>query len=191
MRAAEDGQETSTSFGRDTVAPSATIGQSNVVELGSCAEKVHGSRRLCYDGVMDFPIVGLLDDELSTAWVLKYFHPRGLRCPHCQAHVERAGVFREGKRNKLCVYRCERCQGVYTAYSGTVFAGLYPGWTLSISRSEIFDFRLISCKPNGINGYNRRVSDLQKSHSASANSLFFGVFRLREWIKSSLGRVKE
>ena len=85
---------------------------------------------------MDFPIVDLLDDEMSTAWVLKYFHPRGLRCPHCTARVERARIFRAGKRNKLCVYRCERCQGVYTAYSGTVFEGkhLQPAQVIMLLR---------------------------------------------------------
>jgi transposase-like protein len=72
---------------------------------------------------MEFPIVELLDDAESKAWLLEYLHPRGLKCPHCAAGVRQARVFRELKRSRLSVYRCRRCQGVYTLYSGTVFAG--------------------------------------------------------------------
>lgn len=70
---------------------------------------------------MDFPIVDLLDDDVSTTWVLKYFHPHGLKCPHCGVSVKQARAFRQTKRSQLCVYRCEQCQGIYTLYSGTVF----------------------------------------------------------------------
>ncbi len=72
---------------------------------------------------MDFPIVDLLDDDVSAVWLLKHFHPHGLKCPHCAARVTQARVFRENKRTRLPVYRCGRCQGIYTLYSGTVFAG--------------------------------------------------------------------
>jgi hypothetical protein len=34
---------------------------------------------------MDFPIIDLLDEEMSVAWLMKHFYPDGLRCPHCQA----------------------------------------------------------------------------------------------------------
>lgn len=81
---------------------------------------------------MDFPLVDLFDDELSTTWLLKYFHPGGLKCPHCGARVKRARVFRQTSRSQLAVYRCEACQGVYTLYSGTVFEGkqLRPAQTI-------------------------------------------------------------
>jgi len=72
---------------------------------------------------MDFPIVDLLDDDVSTAWLLKYFHPRGLKCPHCGVGVRQARAFRQTQRSQLCVYRCEKCQGVYTLYSGALFQG--------------------------------------------------------------------
>jgi transposase-like protein len=72
---------------------------------------------------MDFPIVDLLDDDVSTTWLLKYFHPQGLKCPHCQTSVKRARYFRKTARSKLKVYRCQNCHGTYTLYSGTVFAG--------------------------------------------------------------------
>ncbi len=36
---------------------------------------------------MDFPLVELLDDEVSTTWLRKHFHPHGLKCPHCAAHA--------------------------------------------------------------------------------------------------------
>ena len=72
---------------------------------------------------MDFPIVDLLDDDVSTAWLLKYFHPHGLKCPHCQASVKQARIFRRTARSQLNVYRCQQCTRIYTLYSGTVFAG--------------------------------------------------------------------
>jgi len=71
---------------------------------------------------MEFPIVELLDDASSTTWLLQYFHPHGLKCPHCKAGVKHARVFRTLKRSGVSVYRCGDCQGVYTIYSGTVFA---------------------------------------------------------------------
>jgi transposase-like protein len=72
---------------------------------------------------MDFPIVDLFDDEVSTTWLIKYFHPHGMQCPHCRAGVKDARVFRTTRRSKLAVYRCTQCQGVYTLFSGTVLAG--------------------------------------------------------------------
>jgi transposase-like protein len=72
---------------------------------------------------MEFPIVDLVDDDLSAGWLLKYFHPNGLRCPHCGSDVERAREFRQTKSSQLTVYRCNGCQGVYNLYSGTVFEG--------------------------------------------------------------------
>ena len=70
---------------------------------------------------MDFPIVDLLDDERSALWLLKYFHPQGLKCPHCGRSVEEARAFRKTKKSQLTVYRCNACQRVYNLYSGTVF----------------------------------------------------------------------
>jgi len=72
---------------------------------------------------MDFPIVDLLDDELSSQWLLKHFHPAGLQCPHCGAGVEQAREFRQTKSSRLTVYRCNQCQGIYNLYSRTVFEG--------------------------------------------------------------------
>lgn len=72
---------------------------------------------------MDFPIVDLLDDEMSTAWLQKHFHPQGLKCPHCYAEVEQAREFRRTKTSGLMVYRCRTCGGIYNLYSGTVFEG--------------------------------------------------------------------
>ncbi len=72
---------------------------------------------------MDFPIVDLLDDELSQEWLLKHFHPAGLSCPHCGASVDEPRQFRETLTSQLTVYRCNRCQGIYNLCSSTVFAG--------------------------------------------------------------------
>ena len=74
---------------------------------------------------MDFPIVDLLDDELSTEWLLKHFHLDGLKCPHCDAGLDQAREFRQTKTSQLTVYRCNVCEGIYNLYSGTVFEGRY------------------------------------------------------------------
>jgi transposase-like protein len=71
---------------------------------------------------MIFPITDLLDDQESVEWVEKYFHPKGLRCPGCQATTQQAREFRTHKRGFLD-YRCQRCQRVYNLYTGTIFAG--------------------------------------------------------------------
>lgn len=72
---------------------------------------------------MDFPIVELLSESASEAWVTGYFHPQGLRCIRCKASVEQARRFRQTSKSDLRVYRCKDCKGIYTVYSGTVFEG--------------------------------------------------------------------
>jgi hypothetical protein len=74
---------------------------------------------------MDFPIVELLDNELSRQWLLKDFHPEGLKCPHCNAGLAQGREFRQTKTSQLTVYRCSCCQGIYNLYSRTVFEGRY------------------------------------------------------------------
>lgn len=70
---------------------------------------------------MDFPIADLLDDDRSRTWIVRHFHPDGLRCPRCE--VDEAYRFRQTKRSRLQVWRCKQCAQTYTLYSGTVFAG--------------------------------------------------------------------
>ena len=72
---------------------------------------------------MDFPILTLLDTEASIAWIEQHFHPDGFGCPHCQASLAEARLFRTNRGSGLPVYRCRRCQGVYTLYSRTIFEG--------------------------------------------------------------------
>jgi transposase-like protein len=72
---------------------------------------------------MDFPLLDLLDEEMSEAWLLKHFHPQGMKCPHCQEPHHRARYFRANNGSGLAVYRCHQCQGIYHLYSGTVFEG--------------------------------------------------------------------
>lgn len=72
---------------------------------------------------MDFPIIDLLDEEMSVAWLMKHFHPDGLRCSHCQAQQSEARYFRANVGSGLPVYRCQQCDGVYHLYSGTLFEG--------------------------------------------------------------------
>lgn len=70
---------------------------------------------------MEFPIVEFLDYGSSVAWIEKYFHPGGVKCPQCQSPVEQAREFRETRRSQLTVYRCRKCQSVYNLYTGTIF----------------------------------------------------------------------
>ena len=72
---------------------------------------------------MDFPILTLLDSDASVAWIEQHFHPDGFGCPHCQARLSDARIFRINRGSGLPVYRCRRCQGVYTLYSRTIFEG--------------------------------------------------------------------
>jgi len=71
---------------------------------------------------MDFPIVELLDDEISAGWLLTQCHPQGLPCPQWGAKTARARVLRKTQRSQVTVSRCRECQSIYTVYSGTVFA---------------------------------------------------------------------
>jgi transposase-like protein len=72
---------------------------------------------------MDFPITKLMSEKASTEWIMEYFHPHGLRCPHCEAAWAEAREFRSTRRSELTVYRCRRCRGIYNLYSGTIFEG--------------------------------------------------------------------
>jgi transposase-like protein len=72
---------------------------------------------------MDFPITELMSDQASTEWIMEYFHPTGVRCPHCKAAWAEAKEFRRTRQSELIVYRCQRCLGIYTLYSGTIFQG--------------------------------------------------------------------
>lgn len=72
---------------------------------------------------MDFPLLDLLDDEISAEWVKRHFHPNGFGCPHCRAGFEQARFFRANSGSGLPVYRCRSCQGIYHLYTGTVFEG--------------------------------------------------------------------
>lgn len=70
---------------------------------------------------MDFPILDICDDELGVVWLRKYFHPQGLHCPQCGASVKQARFFGQTRRSRITLYRCRRCETVYTIYTGTVF----------------------------------------------------------------------
>jgi transposase-like protein len=72
---------------------------------------------------MDFPITDLMSEQASTEWIMEYFHPTGVRCPHCDAAWAEAKEFRRTRQSELIVYRCQRCRGIYTLYSGTIFQG--------------------------------------------------------------------
>ena len=68
---------------------------------------------------MDFPILNLIDNDVATDWLVKHFHPDGLKCPHCNTSVDQARSFRQITASQLKVYRCLSCDGVYNLYSST------------------------------------------------------------------------
>ena len=72
---------------------------------------------------MEFPITELLDQQECTRWIIEHFHVQRLHCPNaqCKAPVQDARLFRHTKRSHVQVYRCRKCQSIYTIYTGTVF----------------------------------------------------------------------
>ena len=76
---------------------------------------------------MEFPITKLLDYENSVEWILKHFHPKGLKCPKCQKSIDQSLKFRYTQTRELEVHRCKYCGTIYNLYTGTVFQG--SQWT--------------------------------------------------------------
>src|SRR5260221_13240160 len=72
---------------------------------------------------IEFPIVELMSSQSSYEWVVDYFHPGGIVCPHCGTVLKNARQFRVTKRSQVPDYRCRGCDKTYNVYSGTVFAG--------------------------------------------------------------------
>ena len=64
-----------------------------------------------------FPISEMLDDAACLAWLERYLHPSGLRCPRCQSTKRRD--FR--MYQAFPSYRCRDCQRSYTLVTGTAF----------------------------------------------------------------------
>src|SRR5258708_11209508 len=72
---------------------------------------------------IEFPIVELMSSQSSYEWLVDYFHPCGLSCPHCGASFEQARAFRVTKSSQVPDYRCRACDKTYNVYSQTVFEG--------------------------------------------------------------------
>jgi transposase-like protein len=72
---------------------------------------------------IEFPIVELMSSQSSYEWLVAYFHPQGLTCPHCGARLDEARHFRVTKSSQVPDYRCRGCNKTYNVYSGTVFEG--------------------------------------------------------------------
>ena len=62
-----------------------------------------------------------MDQQQCEEWIEEHFHPDGVKCPRCGAGRDEAHIFRQTKKSKLTVYRCNRCQQPYNLYSRTVF----------------------------------------------------------------------
>jgi hypothetical protein len=88
---------------------------------------------------MEFPILDLLADEHSPAWLLQHLHPNGLTCPHGQASHHAVRFFRIHRGSGLPVWRWQRCQGIYNLDRGTVFAAshLAPGHGVLLLRGVL------------------------------------------------------
>jgi hypothetical protein len=84
-------------------------------------------------------MIDLLEEDQWITWGERHFHPNGLACPHGQAAQAEARFFRINNGSGLPVYRCRQWQGMYTLYSGTVFAGsqLAPGHVVLIVRGVL------------------------------------------------------
>lgn len=88
---------------------------------------------------IEFPIVELMSSQSSYKWLVDYFHPRGIGCPHCGAVLENARQFRVTKSSQVPDYRCWECDKTYNVYSGTVFAGrrLQPEQVILLVRGVV------------------------------------------------------
>src|SRR5262249_26958437 len=72
---------------------------------------------------IEFPIVELMSSQSSYEWLVEYFHPTGLVCPHCGRGLTKARQFRVTKSSQVPDYRCQGWYKAYNLYSGTVFGG--------------------------------------------------------------------
>ena len=72
---------------------------------------------------IEFPMVELMSSQSSYEWLVKYFHRKGIQCPHCGSGMEGARPFRVTKSSQVPDYRCRSCEKTYNVYSGTVFEG--------------------------------------------------------------------
>jgi transposase-like protein len=88
---------------------------------------------------IEFPIVDLMSSQSSYEWLVEYFHPSGIVCPHCGAVLANARAFRVTKSSQVPDYRCRHCDKTYNVYSGTVFAGrrLKPEQVILLVRGVI------------------------------------------------------
>jgi transposase-like protein len=67
--------------------------------------------------MIDFPIDDLLDQEASLAWLERYLHPEGLKCPRCGGRERRVAR----QMGAWTAYRCQACDRYHTILTGTVF----------------------------------------------------------------------
>ena len=72
---------------------------------------------------IEFPIVELMSSQNSYEWLVDYFHPQGMACPHCGAAMHEARTLRVTKSSQVPDYRCRACDKTYNVYSQTVFEG--------------------------------------------------------------------
>lgn len=75
---------------------------------------------------MDFPITDLMDRDVGAERIRVYFHPEGLKCPHCDADLNKRVGFaeRNGANWRRIAARCAQASTICTAvlwrrYSGS------------------------------------------------------------------------
>ena len=72
---------------------------------------------------IEFPKVDLMSSQSSYEWLVNYFHPGGMVCPHCGNKLDNARQFRVTKSSQVPDYRCRGCEKTYNVYRHTVVEG--------------------------------------------------------------------
>src|SRR5258708_14740970 len=72
---------------------------------------------------IEFNMVVLMSRQSSYEWLVDYFHPQGMACPHCGAAMNEARTFRVTKSSQVPDYRWRACDKTDNVYSQTVFEG--------------------------------------------------------------------
>ncbi len=67
---------------------------------------------------MKFPEVDLADENACYQKLLEFFHPHGLRCPHCGEPKDLA-PHRHHRARIVVDYLCNRCRQVFNVWTGT------------------------------------------------------------------------
>jgi transposase-like protein len=74
---------------------------------------------------MDFPIIGLMDQDACYQELLRLLHPDGLTCPRCGAGRDRYTAHRRRPHSPVVDYRCKACRRIFNLFTGTPWRGTH------------------------------------------------------------------